>query len=794
MNIQGTHIKNIFLLGIIFLFSCQNEIRNIENNVSDGERFLIDFTLKNRASTAEDVISTVRTIVIDGKGEIIANKIVEHSTVADITTISVDVERGKNSIYIFCNETDDLKTELSAITQESDIEKVKFNCIGITSPPLYVKEKDIEVTANRDGSNVLANGLSTLELKVGYLNSKIGMTVIKDVSSGVSDFSIKKLSYKICRVPKYNLIGEGIAYPAAAGWAEEIEVLGEGSIDISSNGNYIINDDTYTVPPGLDSIKVPTVYIPEHILTNQENNNECTYLLITADCETEYGSVISTKYRVNLGQSPPANHNIERGVNYQIYATIRNLGATGLYAEIIPVTEYDLPITWKPFEGYSIVSELRSNYGDNSNIWNNYSQYSGILTIIKNKVASKALFRYGSVVAVTAPTTAGEFDVATDLLWAPEVTRNATTIDSWDKIGYLSTGDVSTAHNLDNIKLGKGDPCRLVGLSESEIASGKIDNELWRMPTDAEMKWLINARNTITHDTLGLYSFSLLLTPFTGYRSETGAMNATNSTEGYYWSSSANKAFIFKNDYTQSVIDDNSAKAYAIRCIRTDIPESLFDFYTFRVEYYGGENYTQMINNSSIFVPHWTYKLKNIADTSMVKISGKQELSNKEVSGLIKVKPLENPYVSKTYEIVGTGYGLDGRVHEKTKNIVQSGLEHRVKIQFTSEPELQLIDGYYRIPKSGAKISFTMTIDPEPYTTIYPDFNDKLLWRIRNIYHTGKLNTVYGSSVVRAGTSVVEIKENTWGHTLGHEFKMVPVEELTYPPHRSEELIFIQDK
>lgn len=65
--------------------------------------------------------------------------------------------------------------------------------------------------------------------------------------------------------------------------------------------------------------------------------------------------------------------------------------------------------------------------------------------------------------------------------------------NSSDQSTYTSQPDTSLNvsgskyHTLSNITQGKGDPCKLIGLTIAEIKNGtKIDNGLWRMPTHEE--------------------------------------------------------------------------------------------------------------------------------------------------------------------------------------------------------------------------------------------------------------------------------------------------------------------
>lgn len=794
-NVKSKFIIACTLFLVVAVMSCVE--KDMETAaVYNGKKAIVPITLKSENGIGgASEIATVRCILFTTDDRLVSNKLYTISPGTNPCIITAEVARGRNDFYIICNETEEMKKTLERITSPTQIDGVRFDVPtnGITASPMFSEILDTEVTCNTDGTNVRitagGNTSSSLGVNVTRIVSKLGMTVVKNVPSGTSDFSIEEISYTLCRIPKYSGLKEGILYPDDAGWAENMEVTGTGKIRIGSNGTYQVDGDTYTVPAGLDAVSFPDIYMPEHLLEKPEDAGHCTYMLIDAKCVTSYNSsVIHAKYLLNLGQRPPADHSIKRNVYYRIYAVISGLGAAGFYAEIVPVDEYDLPLTWKPFEGYAIVGERVEDYGSDLNIWNSYSQYSGILKIVKDSKYSNALFRYGSIVALAAGTSAGEF-AAADVLWMPDVTKTAHPVNAWDDLAYFTSEDISgTNHTLENIKAGKGDPCRLVGLSESEIAAGTIDNHLWRMPTSAEMKWLETARNGTT-DSRGFYSFSYLLTPFNGYRSVTGTMISSDATAGRYWSATGANSFVFGSTNNATIAADDPRKAYSVRCIRTDIPESVFDVNGTIINYSGGSSQISPATHT-VIVPYWRMELADPADASRLSLS-KSEGSVKEYN-TVTMQPAVNPYEKREFYVKATGYGLDGKVHEKIATVTLKTLGHTVKLNWTSEPTLDFVDGYYHIPVTGAVIRFTMSITPEPYKNIYPGF-DNLEWRIENKYYTSKLNTEYGTSAVRNGVSEIVVKPNTWGHLLGLEIRMVP-SQLEYPPHTSENITFIQDK
>lgn len=768
---------------------------NKQNSSNDPTiRVPISLRSSNGSTYIDKQIKTIRLIFFTTSGNLVSNWLYNVQPGDSPSLVTGEMTIGSNNIYVICNETLELGRDLSNITSPEQIASIRFTppIDGITDPvPMFCHLPDVKIERGSGSAVNVTIGTETkpyLEATVTRIAAKIGMTIIKNVPTGEADFSIEKLSYKICRVPAYSMLSEQeTRYPQGEGWGADIKVEGQGRIAASSNGDYVVSGDLVsTDPTNLEAIHCPAVYIPEHKPQSPENPDYCTYLLIEADCMTNYSTTpIRSVYRVNMGKLPPTDLSIERNVNYQVYLKITGLGATGFYAEIVPVDEYDLPITWKPTEGYAIVGERVEDYGVNTNIWKSYSQYSGLLKVVKGKTYSDVCFRYGSVVALSSTATAGAFNPATDILWMPEATKNNTTIASWDDVRYLTSEDVSgTTHTLGNIKQGKGDPCRLVGLSDSEILADKIDNELWRLPTKSEMQWLVTAQNSVA-DLRGFYSFSTLLTPFNGYRSETGEMVPSNTTSGYYWSATAANSFTFTAN-TPAIATDNPMKAYSVRCIRTDIPESIFNVNGVKLNHLGGTgNITSA--HSNINTPYW--RMEILDPVSALKITlGKTEGSSFEPISAT-AGPLTDPYKSEEYIVNVTGYGLDGKIHRETTIINQSALHHYVKINWTSAPVLTESEGYYRIPVDGATISFTIEIDPDPQP-YYPGFDD-LLWRIQCRYYTNGLNTIHGTNAKRGEASVITIPKNERNHILGLEFMMVPVS--IYPNHTSENELLIQN-
>lgn len=791
-------IKNILLYTIVvlslLLLGCTKRVAEDNGNIYTGERLTMNARLTNGQMIVSDSeISTVRFLIFTEDGEMVFNDIVAPDVVSSgSASFTMEVARGVNNFHVVCNENAELKTKLTAVTKEEDVEKINFQAAGIVPPlPMYGKVIRAFVTAKRDGTNVevAVDGVvsSTLSVDVDRLMAKLNMTFIKNIADAANDFKVEQLRVHVSRMPKYTTLKAGESYTQTE-WAADYLLTGTGTL--SNNGDYQIVDEKYTIPTDLDRITFPDIYLPEHLLVNQESQDQATFLLIDMSYRMNSGntSLMNSTYIVPLGQTPPANHNITRNHHYDLYATIRGLGAMGIYAKIVPFTDYYHPVEWKPFQGYTIVSERESEYGKNFNIWNDYSQYSGILKITKDKVVSSALFRYGGLVAVAEGTSVAAFNPTTDVLWSGTY---ATPTD-WSGVSYQSSGDI--VHTVESVRQGKGDPCRLVGLTLEDINNGTFDNELWRMPTITEMEWLNTARNGEVIKIEGFYSFLSLLTPKNGYRTTDGVM-VPATTEGRYWSSTAANSFIFNaatNSKISSAVDDPS-QAYAVRCIRTDGYRHKSRFMISGSDVNHEETTNAVITISENFlVPYW----KIVPDPAVGITYFVTQGTDKVNDVIFSVTALPNPYVSRSFTAKAYGYGIDGVVHEFDLVINQKSLVHSVTMELSEPTNLPVVNGFIRIPKEGITMKFKTNISPAPLPPYDATYNT-LLWRANAARYDNKWTYYSGTEVVtQGGESVVVIPPNTWGHIVTVEVGLNWVSPISdRPPHNNDSKIrFVQEK
>jgi hypothetical protein len=181
--------------------------------------------------------------------------------------------------------------------------------------------------------------------------------------------------------------------------------------------------------------------------------------------------------------------------------------------------------------------------------------------ITKDNYQSKMLvFKFGGVVGMDWN---GDFTTA-NIKFNPTVAVTLT--DDYSTVPSYSTADwnanrkdvsASTYHNLANIKAGKGDPCKLIGLTVAQIKAGQIDSKAWRLPTmednqkfvgseiaqpdgEGNYIWTPNGENA-TNPPVGTVlngTANGAVLPVVGWRSPdpSGAVSA-QGIHGHFWSS-----------------------------------------------------------------------------------------------------------------------------------------------------------------------------------------------------------------------------------------------------------------
>lgn len=772
----------------LFAYSCTKENETTGARIYEGEKIPMSIKMGARNTTADDdeVIKSVRAIVFNDKNELVYNDVSDASiNVDNIYIAPIRAARGYNNIYIICNETPELTEKLAAITLENEIEKVTFSAIGIVAPPpMYGNVSRAYVESRSDGTNatVTINNVTTTELpiEVNRMVSRISFTAIKNITNEDEDFKVTKLNVKVCRMPVATTIGEGQAYTENV-WSDDLTISGTSELD--NNGTYTINGNNYTIPDNIDFITIPITYIPEHILSEPQNASQATYLKIDAQCVLKNGStqVLNCIYLLNIGQEPPKNHNLTRNNHYRIYATITGMGAMGLYAEIVAMEEHDITINWKPIDGLVIVSDKAADYdavadtSRNVNIWNDFSVYSGILKAYHSETGYKdVLFKYGSLIAVhSAPTTEdganfappADAETLNDILWYPSL-YNPLIIKRWSDVPYLTDGEISTDNTSEQVKQGLGDPCKLAGLSETQIRDmGIIDNGQWHMATPEEYNHIIAASNNET-SSYGYFSYHWLLLPHNRYRDESG-VSCGNGTTGCYW---ANNASIFDFSGTPMVTASlqsgkDRQNGYMVRCVRNEIPESRIGVGIIVSPSYQG---TEASGNSyfgiSSNIPYWTATL--VTSGSDMGTATPEDFSFEPGDNTVHTTHGSNTqnihvYVkrkestsSRSFRVRVEGTGLDGQTKSTLLTIAQAGYQLRASSELSTMGVLPQKGGTYDL-----NINLSPTDVPIPAGKLY----------VQVVYNGGQISI----------SDKVETVSNTYSYPIS----------ITIPANESPSLI-----
>ncbi|MGL5920632.1 MAG: hypothetical protein ACRCZQ_09050 [Bacteroidales bacterium] len=197
------------------------------------------------------------------------------------------------------------------------------------------------------------------------------------------------------------------------------------------------------------------------------------------------------------------------------------------------------------------------------------------LELTKDPKVEAIFFQFGSILAWKGT---GE---------NPVVAWNVTDLpSSWN--GSWFVGSTVPAQTLENVKAGKGDPCKLVGLSKSQINGGTVDNNQWRTPNEDEniafakicSNWTtvsgINGRYFGPGATATGTGGEFL--PAAGFRE--GGRNSPSDgtlsgqgTGGYYWSTTtiSHRTYASYLSFGSSTVgpEDNNYQAYghSVRCV-----------------------------------------------------------------------------------------------------------------------------------------------------------------------------------------------------------------------------------
>jgi hypothetical protein len=222
-----------------------------------------------------------------------------------------------------------------------------------------------------------------------------------------------------------------------------------------------------------------------------------------------------------------------------------------------------------------------------------------------NLYSTIAYFKWGSVVGfdnATAHTAFNSnFTTANNAVkFSPMPT--ATTFSTYANIPFNSSGSSIDATNYTNTRAGKGDPCKLVGLTVAQLRAITSDGDLtalldgrpadyknWVMPTQPQNSQFTDGTTSTSSESYGanvalsgggtVASPSLVtfnqggsaILPAAGSRNTSGAV-FNQGTSGNYWSASPYSSNAYPlNFYSSSVNPANSdsrSYGFAVRCVR----------------------------------------------------------------------------------------------------------------------------------------------------------------------------------------------------------------------------------
>jgi uncharacterized protein (TIGR02145 family) len=93
-------------------------------------------------------------------------------------------------------------------------------------------------------------------------------------------------------------------------------------------------------------------------------------------------------------------------------------------------------------------------------------------------------FKFGSVVGMDLNSTAfSTANIKFNPMTTPSSVTNWATVPVYVSTDYLKNVSDASYHYKANVLAGKGDPCKLVGLTIAQIKAGAIDNRSYRLPT-----------------------------------------------------------------------------------------------------------------------------------------------------------------------------------------------------------------------------------------------------------------------------------------------------------------------
>jgi hypothetical protein len=172
--------------------------------------------------------------------------------------------------------------------------------------------------------------------------------------------------------------------------------------------------------------------------------------------------------------------------------------------------------------------------------------WGAVVSSGKVNTDNQLFFKFGSVVGTNVSAEYTPWPGADAVKFNPSSTATTvyadyTTIPAWNGTnttdGYISS---DSYHTKANVLAGRGDPCKLVGLTITQIRAGTIDNGEYRLPTHAEMVATYSAPTYVAAPTKGIHAGDINTTflPASGDLHEDGLSHAVGSL-GHWWSACA---------------------------------------------------------------------------------------------------------------------------------------------------------------------------------------------------------------------------------------------------------------
>lgn len=734
---KRSYICSVILLlaSLSLLIACQPDADESDDLLAETS---VSIVVNTRATGETDgTVRCLRLVVTGwtdkGTGTVSYNRLNESPEIT--TGFTVKARKGDNNFYLIANETPDMTSALDALKTAADVDqfKIKFKPLKAgESPVMFDVMKKVAVNAAdkdkvatvtyTDAVGITHTGQDKLPLTLTRTSARFSLAFIKRSDA----FTVKNLSFKVLRIPSYSCLGENQTYPGTQWSTEALPQSSTAELTVNNTATWNASTGEYTYGKG-DKISFDDFYLPEHLPEDAHRGvvDYSTVLLVNGTCILPGGREQDANWQVNLMANK--NFNINRNNYYKVAVSIIGMGAIGMAAEVMPVTEHDIPVNWGVSDGLIVVSDRTADYGKNLSVANDMTAYSGILKVVKttNGTATyhDALFKFGSVIGISAPITAGTaYNSITDVLYDPALVGNAYVLTPWASVPAAASTAIISGNTYDALKQGLGDPCQLIGVTSRQMEQGRYSNGLWHTATPEELQRLIDngdAKAGITADSRGLLGFHELLVPTSARRDANGSTVVAGG-QGFYWSGNTAQRLVFTASSANAVLNNSGSpqEAYPLRCVRNTIPESEITVANITVGYQGG-TFTIPVNTN---VPHWTAEMitsaningdvANAGDPAGVTL----QTTSGGYAGTISVsvpRRTQSDIDRVCYiRIIGTGY--DGVLAKRIITLLQNRLEWRVTIVSNTMDQAG-----NQLPGAGGNYTAVLSVTPVD-ATVFP--------------------------------------------------------------------------